>query len=1008
MPSWPALRGRVVTCRRSEGVTCAAEDATGFQRQTVTGPDGRYRLGDLRTGSYTVTAEKNGFRRYVATGVVLAVNQKAQLDVRLELGELHESVTVVAEVSPLETGDASVGYRLDQSLIRRLPLDGRNVVSLVTLGPGTIPRQLGGFVHDVHTDIQEARGAVGLNPPVNGARSTMNTFLLDGGLDTDLNARAIAVIPPIESVREFRIQSSLPSAEFPQSGGAVVDLVTKSGSRKFHGSSFEYFRNEAVDARHFFDDPSLGRGVFRQNQFGGTLGGPLPFKRTFFFAAYEGLRGKSATPLLRIVPTAEQRAGVLPGVKDPLAGGTPFPGGVIPKNRVDSIASAFLAEFQPLPNRNATTSNFVDSTPTERTEDSGSIRVDHQRLFFRYTINDERNRLAGAFPELPTDERIRAQQAVAGYTSAGSRWVNEARFSFTRLQILELPENAFTRDVAAELGVSGPSREPVDFGLPFFLVTNVSLVSDTPNRPLTQRDNLYYFSDTASVQHGRHILKFGGQLTRFELNYQQSRVARGRYTFTGFFSSDPFGDFLLGIPQITERSVGDSLGNLQQNIYAAFVQDDWKLSPRVTLNLGIRYEYAAPFRETNGKLRNLVYGGGPPTLQQFERSAEPDQNNFAPRVGLAWRLAPETVFRTGYGVFFSSEIAVESYDLVRNGIRNEKNITNEPILSIADGFPKSATTGLSAFFGLDRDARTPMIQQWNAGFQRRLPTGIVAEVAYIGTKGTHLGRFRRFNTPLHAATGANLPPREGDRQAMRPWPQLGEIIQRQHIANSSYHSLQTKVDKRMSKRLALLASFVWSKSIDDADSVVVGLFDSVGAQDERNLQLERGLSFFNVGRRLSAGGVYSLPFGVTVSGIYTLQDGTPLNPVYFAFDGANSATPNRPDVVPGVSVRLPRSERTADRWFNTGAFREPAPFTFGNAGRNTIPGPGNQVVDLALAKRFALTESAAMELRAESFNLQNTPNLGIPGPYPDFGPFFGRIFSAGQPRRIQFVLRLDW
>jgi hypothetical protein len=252
---------------------------------------------------------------------------------------------------------------------------------------------------------------------------------------------------------------------------------------------------------------------------------------------------------------------------------------------------------------------------------------------------------------------------------------------------------------------------------------------------------------------------------------------------------------------------------------------------------------------------------------------------------------------------------------------------------------------------------------------------------------------------------------------LRPFPELGKIIQRQHISNSSYHSLQVKAEKRMANRLTFLASFVWSKSIDDADSVIPGFFESFGAQDERNLRLERGLSFFDVRRRISAGFVYTLPgrsflrpilADWQLSGIVTLQDGTPLNPVYFAFDPANTGTPNRPNVVPGVNVRLPRGQRSADRFFNTDAFRAPEPFTFGNAGRNILPGPGNNVFDLALHRRFPIRESQLLEFRAELFNAFNHPNFGIPGPYPDFGPFFGKIFSTGQPRRIQLALRFEF
>ncbi|HYP28315.1 MAG TPA: TonB-dependent receptor [Blastocatellia bacterium] len=1028
----------------------ARHEATGFSRSVLSDSEGAYRINDLLPGLYTVSAEKAGFRVLTINSVVLEVNQKGRLDLRLTVGQMVEAVTVTASVSPLQTEDSSVGYRLDFATIGDLPLAGRNIVSLLTLGPGAVPRQLGGFGHDIINDVQESRGAVALNPPINGARSTMNSFLLDGAMNTDLNTRSIAVVPPLETVQEFRVISSLPSAEFVQSGGGVADIVTKSGGRAFHGSLFEFFRNEAFDARTLFDDTSLPRPIFRQNQFGASLGGPLPFASTFFFANYEALRGKTASATLGVVPDERLRRGDFrgratihdPRVTDIVTGKrVPFPNNIIPAHLLDPIALMFLEKYQPLPNRPGQDSNYLDSTPSRFVKDNASVRVDHElrdrsRVFGRYTINDERNRLASAFPQRPTNERVRAQQLALGHTLTGIRWLNESRISFTRLGILELPESAFRTNDAAELGITGVALEEEDFGLPFFLVGNFSLPFDTPNRPQTQRDNLFYLSDTVSFIGGPHTWKFGFQYMHFQLNYLQSQLSRGRFIYSGAFTSDPtsptptgdpFADFLLGFPQVTERSVGRAQAYFRQNTYAVFVQDDWRVSNRLTLNYGLRYEYFSPFREKRGNMFNLDFSQtpAPPRLVRTERAVEPDRNNFAPRVGLAWRppvgfLKDDFVVRAGYGVYFNPEIATENYDLVRNGIVNETNASDGsrlPILTTRDGFPRTPSTGFPSFFGIDPGARTPYVQHWTLSLQYQLPFKVLFESAYVGSKGSKLGKSRTFNTPLHTETGENLAPRPGDLQSLRTWPELGELIQRQHISNSSFHSLQLKAEKRLSSRLAFLGSFVWSKSIDDGDTVLNGLFDSVTAQDERNLALERGLSFFDVRRRLSVGLTYMVPgpdflHGVfdnwQVSAILTEQDGTPLNPVYFFSDFANTGTPNRPDVVPGVSITLPRGERTVERWFNPAAFRDPAPFTFGNAGRNIIPGPGNNLLDFALHRRFPFGEGRTLEFRVESFNVFNHPNYGIPLPFPDFGPFFGRIVSTGEPRRIQFGLRFDF
>ena len=1035
------------------GVTVTVSQVgTGFSRATASDSRGNYSFEGLAPGIYTITAQKPSFATFEATAVSLELNQSARFDIRLAVGATHERVTVEGSVSPVSSDDTSVGYRMDNRRITSLPLASRNVIALVTLGPGAIPRQLGGFVHDINNDVQESsRGSVALNPPINGGRSTMNAFLLDGAYDTDRNTFAIAVYPPMDSVEEFHIQSSSANAEYPSAGGGVIDVVTKSGTKNFHGSAFEYFRNEATDARNYFDDPTLPRPIFRQNEFGASAGGPVPkLKNTYFYGIYEGFRQKSGNSNAAIVPDAPTRAGDFTGqsdIYDPRTSSdaatqarTLFPGNRIPQSRIDPIAAAFLQRFEPLPNSSSASGNYLDSTPNTQNTDSASGRVDHQfgnrsLLTGHYIFNGEGNTIAGSFPLLPFDENVRAQQANVAYTASAASWIDETRISFTRLSVFDVPQSAFHQNLAAQLGLADPPTNPLDFGLPFFNATDYSMVTDSPTLPQVQRDNLWQASNHLSFLRGRHTLKFGADFLHFQMNYLQSNQARGTYTYTGAFTSgdgsgsgsgDPFADFLLGTPQETSRISGSGQAYLRENVYAAYMQDEWRIAPRLTLNLGLRYEYAAPYTEARHNLLNLDYSTipAPPQLVPVKTGISPDHRAFAPRVGLAWQLPKlggrPTVFRAAYGIYYAPEIAVETYDLALNGQANQLNETQGnlvPVLTTQNGFASTSASGFQTYFGLDPNARTPYLQQWNAGIQHELPKRVLLELEYIGSKGTHLGRYRRFNTPAHVETGENLSPRPGDLQSLRTWPSLGEIIQRQHIANSSYNSLEVKVEKSMSTRLSLLASFVWAKSIDDADSVIPGLYDSVGAQDERNLRLERGLSFAGVGRRISAGYVWRLPETHvagpvlrrwSLAGNVTLQDGTPLNVFYFGLDFANSGTPNRPNIVPGQSIALPRSQRTADQFFNTAAFSAPAPYTFGDAGRDVGFGPGNNIFDFALFRDFRLSEHQHLEFRAESFNAFNHPNWGIPVPNPDFGPFFGKIVSTGDPRRLQFALRYDW
>jgi hypothetical protein len=586
------------------------------------------------------------------------------------------------------------------------------------------------------------------------------------------------------------------------------------------------------------------------------------------------------------------------------------------------------------------------------------------------------------------------------------------------------------------LGIENPPTDPFAFGLPYFFLSDFSTVTDDPTLPQIQRDNTTAISETLSLLRGRRSYKFGFNWIHFQYNYRQTNNLRGQYVYSGAFtgngsdpvSGDALADFLLGFPQSTERRTGDSQAYLRQNAFGAFAQQDWQVTRRLSLTLGVRYEYSSPFTDQRGKLLNLDYSSlpNPPSLVNVSRSFDPNRTNFAPRASLAWRLPGlfsakgDTVFRAGYGMYYSPEMGVESYYLVLNGLRNELNSSDglaAPILTTRDGFPSGASTGFPSYYGTDRHLPTPYVQQWNAGVQKELPGRVVFEAAYVGSKGTDLGRFRRFNTALHTETGENLDPRPGDLQSLRPFPNLGTLFQFQHIANSAYNSLQFKAEKRYRSSLSLLASFVWSKSIDDSSAVIPSLFDSGGAQDERNLRLERGLSAFNVGRRFSGTLVYDLPGakrfrsvlnGWQLASVITLQDGAPLDPLYISNDTANAGTFTRPNIVPGQQISLPSSQRTPEHWFNTAAFSAPAPYTFGNAGRDIIPGPGNAVIDLSLHKRFSISERAHLEFRAEGFNIFNHPNFGFPDPYPDQGPFFGRILTTGQPRRLQFATRLDF
>lgn len=1006
-----------------------------LERSAQSGADGAFRVGALPAGTYHVRVEHQGFAPYELDRVDLQVRQVVDLEIRLALGGRNETVRVQGQLALVDAAPAGVGFSVAEAQIRELPLIQRNFIELATLGPGVVPRALTGFVHDTLNDLQPGRGATALNPQINGTRSTANTFLLDGIQNTDGNINAVVVNPPLESVQEVRVQASATSAEFGYAGGGVINVVTRSGGSQYHGGVFEFLRNQALDAHGFFDPPGQPKPAFRQHQFGAQLGGALPrLSHWFFFASYEGLLSANGKLKHTSVPDAAMRSGdfsAVDPITDPVTG-LAFPNKRIPGQRISSVARIFLDKFQPLPN--GPNNQLFSGTPDKRNTETGSFRLDKNTarwgsFFARYTLNDDGAVLNASFPLLPDNETVRAQQFTVGNTLTGKGWVNELRAGFNRLVVEELPLTAFKRDVVGELGMSGLNRDPINWGLPIFNLGNFTLTTDDPTLPQVQHDLTYHVLDQFTLQRGKHTFSMGGEFRRFQQNFLQLLNGRGLFNFSGQFTGYDFADFLLGDPNETQRVSGLPQAYLRRLSYAFYGQDEYRVRPGLMLTAGLRYNYTSPFSDAGNNMYNLDYSRLPaaPSLVRGSQ-VRPDHNDFAPRAALAWQplQGKSLLFRAGYGIFYSPEIAAEYYDLVRNSVHNEINEAPKgaPVLTLTNGFPSTASTGFASYFGLQDNVPTPYVQQWNASWQTSFHS-MVFEAAYVGNKATHLGRFRNYNTPLQVELGRSLAPRPGDLQSLRSFPSLGPILQRQHIANSNFHSLQLRLEKRFSKTLQFQASYTWAKAIDDSDNNVQGLYDNYPAQDERNLRLERGLSFYDVRNRLTFNAQYNLPFGTgrrwassgaaasvfggwQLAGITLLQGGMPSNPVYFFSDFANTGTPNRPNVVPGVSVSLPRDQRTVERFFNRGAFSDPAPFTFGNAGRDVLPGPGVAIVDLAVHRTFAVSERGTLEFRAESFNAFNHPNWGIPIPNPDFGPFFGRVHVAGDPRRIQFALKLGF
>jgi hypothetical protein len=1012
---------------------------TGEARATRSGEEGEYAVSSLAPGLYRLEVESSPFVKHEERIAVL-VNQEQRVNVRLEAAQISERVDVNStDSAAVKKDSASLGTVIDNRKVEGLPLDGRNFFELSLLVPGAVPAAQG--------SAGSARGDFAFS--VNGAREDSNNFLLDGVYNVDPKLNTFGVRPPVDAIREFEMLTSTYDAAFGRSAGAQVNVVSKSGTNQFRGSLYEFHRNGALDARNFFAPAGEPAPKYIRNQFGFSLGGPVVRNRTFFFADYEGTRSREGVTRVANVPTLAEREGdfsqSLFGVPvDPLTG-TPFAGGRIPLERQSAIGRA-IAALYPLPNRAVPFQNFV-SSPTQRDRnDNFDVRVDHQladgmtTFVFRYSFGDRAlfepftGQGFSIVPGYGDDVTRRSQNAMLGATHVFSpALVNDLRFAFSRVATAVRQEGAGV-SVNNQVGLPELSSNPRDFGLSFITVTGFSPLGHEGNNPQNSVTNTFQLLDTATYARGNHLLKFGGDVRAVQQNAFRDVESRGRIQFSPFgqITFNALGDLLLGLPFLTGGARLDNPQHLRGESFNFFVNDSVRLTPRLTVSAGLRYEYNSPSVDAEDRAniydpstRSLVAVG----TNGVPRSGyEPDRNNFAPRVGLAWTVdeGGETVLRAGYGVYYDQSPLAPGEALYFNKPYFDFNL----FFSLGPFLPLTLDNPFPAFFpvalpdsalAIQRDLRTPYMQHWNVSAQRRLGRSRVLEIAYVGSKGTKLLSARDINQPQPSVLPPGLP------FVPRPVPQFDDINVLESRASSIYHSLQARFEQRLDFGLSLLSSYTWAKSIDDASNFFTSAGDPNFPQNSYDLRAERGRSNFDARHRLSVSYAYDLPFGEgreylagrgwlstvlsgwQTLGIVTLQTGRPFT-VALLSDIDNSGTGrstlgfganDRPNVVGDPAL----PNRTPERWFNTSAFAFPAPGTFGNAGRNTLEGPGTENVNASLVKNTALGERFQLQLRAEVFNLFNHPNLNMPDNFLG-SPTFGRINSARDPRHVQFGAKL--
>ena len=1022
-----------------------------IERSTEATDAGEFQIPGLPAGNYTLDVSLRGFKALKVPEFAVNVGQERRVNLTLEVGAVTETVNVQASAAAVVTESATLSTVVDQKSIVDLPLNGRQLQNLALLAPGVTAGWRRTTAADRYAKAREGTSAAFV---VNGARARSNDFILDGVPVNLLQYGVMNFIPSNEAVQEFELKTSVPQAEYGRTMGSTVNMVTRGGANEYRGSVYEFFRNNWMDANNTFNNRSnVTRGVLRQNQFGASFGGPIVRNKHFFFGNTELLRiVEGVESRLTSVPTPDEKAGRI-GYTD--AAGTrqvlDLAGRITP-------LSTKLLKFYPTPNVSTTTGFNYNAAQTILLNDyQAHVRTDHHlserdTLMARVSWNKNDQdylifRFGGPFVpgfNLPNPE-ITSNGTVGHLHTFGGNIVNELRFGWTRYSN-DLGNGDQTS--ATEIGL--PNGHDIAPGIPAinFLAGGIA---DIGGRPLYgsrwQNETSVVLSETLSWSRGKHNFKMGGQIARYHWNTRGATNQRGTVEFDGSRNgliprttanarANVLADLLLGLPVRASLTIGEFGRGYRQWAYAGFVQDAWRATAKLTVNLGLRYEYNKPWTEVNGKLTNLVPGGslevvGSPALKNFH---QPDRNNFGPRVGLAYDLSGDgkTVIRAGFGIVYETLQQTNSVQVVENNPSfSLPAVTNLPAPFSTTGAPSTTLLDLRTSARPSRaiaavavnDFRSPYMTQTNFSIQRMLARQLLVEVGYAGTRGSKLSVFTNLNqVPLESLTPAQRASIAAEIAAgrnttpilsqLRPYPQYDSITYSSNAASSTYHSLQLKVEKRFGAGPRLLGAYTFGKSIDNASDH--GSTDSSETVlDSNNLTRQRGLSSFDIKHRFSLAFNYDLPFrqflpgprglldGWQINGIISLQTGQPFTPFVNTFDPYRNESFNRPNLIGDPNANVP-----AGYAFNPAAFQLAAPGTFGNAGRNIVRGDGFRSIDLSLFKNIRITERFGLQMRFESVNSFNHTNFQAP--VTNLAANAGLYIAAAQPRILQLGCKLSF
>ncbi len=1056
---------------------------TGLSRRGISNRVGQYSFPSLAPDPYALQVTAQGFRA-ARRQFTLEVNQHLLLDVPLAVHSMTVQTVVVGRSAVLRTASASLGEVIEPKMVRDLPLNGGHLLDLALLAPG---------VHGGSGAQTGTANPLYWRPEQNsalvagGARDNANVYLLDGATDTDPTFGTLTLSPAVDAVREFKVQTGSYSAEFGGGGGAQINMITRSGSNRWHGDIYEYLRNSALDARTWNDVGGRAPGKtphLAQNQFGGSLGGPIQSNRTFFFVNLEGFRLGQDIVNFDTVPTLAERRGNFSqsghqiydpsstyknpnyNPNQPVSSANPqylrnqFSGNIIPRQDINPVSAAVL-QYVPLPNMAQSgpdSNNYYDVRGQTDNSNQATIRIDHNfrggnLLMGRYSIEHETDFVPQNLPGFGINDNNQAQNFTVSYTRIlSSSSVDRIWVAMSRLSMHRYSQDNFGANLVQQLGIQGVGYGGYGaYGLPYFNLQGYTGFGDSfAATPVQDWDTVAQIGDIWNYQLGRHSLKIGGDYRRFFWPMWGFFENRGYYQFTNGFTTrtltndgtgSAFASYLLGLPVVKQVQQGVPSMDLLQWYGDAFIQDDWRMNSRTTLDLGLRYEYMSPLWDTEHEGSNLEFINGKSFAFIGGQSGMPaglmyaNKLNFAPRFGFTRQVGWDMVLRGSFGIFFTPVDMNTWCDQRHNPPEvfqvGQQSDNFTPSLNGYNFAP--AVLGKTPFNFSAFTPHSPAQQyhQWSLSLQKRLGRNTVLEIGYTGARGYHLQQMVLVN---------NAPPGPGPINPRRPYQTatylpgttfpagfpvssltfpIAAIAQLQNTANSWYDAGWVDLRRRFTHGLTFLSNFTWSKNLTTAPDFRSPMSESALPQNNSNLAAEKGPAC-DVPLRYIASFVYNLPAwgtnhwldGVTrnwnIATIFQAQSGYPLTIQVFG-DTANAGTllgenPIRANVT-GAPL-YPAGTHTTARWFNPAAFATPAAYTFGDAGRNSIYGPGYQDVDLALTRAFDLSESTQFQFRTEFFNALNHSNYSMPNNFVNT-PQFGTITTAANPgREIQFGARL--